>query len=258
MNKDNILWKMKVIRIICMLCICVLLVVCNKKSYDNSLTSEEKEETSDSTADMLKEMELNGVKVYPAIIRIDNYNTDYNIEYPNIDVKSSEMQEIFNEQIYNAVFPESLSQYNECTRWTDITYEITFFDEQFLEIHFTGETAYSGSYMEFDRGMLFNLETGEIMSLSDFYSLSEIKKIIYDAWEKEEISVLKLHLVEEDIKGIIADFVDLFDTDEFICQTDNFYISENHIYFLAPPPESMRQKVYIEMDIEKFPAIIGD
>lgn len=219
---------------------------------------EEEGENSGSTSDVLKEMELNDVKIYPAIIKINNYNTDYNIEYPNIDVSSSEMLEKFNEQIYNIVFPEKLSQYDKYTRWADITYEITFFNEQFLEIHFMGETAYIGSYAEFDKGMLLNLETGEIMSLSDFYSLSEIKEIIHDAWKKEEITVLELHLIEEDMEGIINDFVDLFDTDEYINQTDNFYISEDHLYFLAPSPESMRQSVYIAMDIEKFPAIIGD
>ena len=228
-----------------------------EETEEKEEAEENEKESGDTEPDALKEMELNGIKVYPAIIKVENYNTDFNIEYPNIDVKSSEMLEMFNEQIYNIVFQEDWGQYWPYTTWAEITYEITFFNEQFLGIHFTGYVSYIGSYTDFNKGLLFDLETAEIMRLNDFYTLPEIKKIIYDAWEKNEIRVIDLPVTEDDIKEIVGEFVKLFETEEYISRTDIFFITENHIYFLAPPPESMRQNVYIEMDIAKFPKILG-
>ncbi|MDE6747813.1 MAG: hypothetical protein K2K21_01930, partial [Lachnospiraceae bacterium] len=89
-------------------------------------------------------------------------------------------------------------------------------------------------------------------SLRDYYTLSDIKAIIMNARDRNEISILDFPVNEEEIEQEIDSFVQLFDSEEYVNRTDIFFLKDDHIYFIAPSPESMRQSIYMELSLDKF------
>lgn len=51
---------------------------------------------------------------------------------------------------------------------------------------------------------------------------------------------------------ILVVFAQLFDSEEYVNRTDIFFLKDDHIYFIAPLPESMRQSIYMELSLDKF------
>ena len=70
-------------------------------------------------------------------------------------------------------------EYGHGREETEVQYEIESVGEEIVSIHFHVYQSYMGSYAEYNKGMNFDLRTGKIISLKDYYTLSDIKAIIF-------------------------------------------------------------------------------
>ena len=76
---------------------------------------------------------------------------------------------------------------------------------------------------------------------------------------KQDVRADKVIFMSENLdwkEEIIADFVELFKTNEYISQTDNYFIKDDIVNFIVPAPQSMRGYIFIKMDINNFPKIV--
>ena len=201
------------------------------------------------------EIENHKIEISEAIFKIEGGNTETLVKYPVICPESEEANEKINKHIFDTVIFGDLVEYQKYPNQTEISYEITSINEQVLDIYFHGSGYYVGSPLFFDKGMLFDLETGEILSLKFFYELKDMRNIISNAREKNEIQV-DLGVGKEWKEEIIIDFLKLFETDEYISQKDNYFIKDDNVYFIAPAPESMRGYIFIKIGIYNFPKIV--
>lgn len=186
--------------------------------------------------------------------RIEGGNTNILVKYPVICPETDEVNEKINKQIFDMVISGDLVKYKKNPNYMEILYEVTFINEQVFNVCFSGSGYFINAPLFFDKGMLFDLKTGEILGLNFFYDLEDMKCIISNAWEKGKIQV-DLPVEKDWQEEIIADFVKLFETNEYISQTDNFFIKDNMMYFIVSAPQSMRGYIYIKMDIDNFPEI---
>ena len=214
------------------------------KSQENSgETEEDEEEKTTKTA----------IDIHDSFVQIETNSIHKRIAFPSIDITNAEdVANSINEQIYHEIIPEDFWVYGNGREETDVQYEIESVGEEIVSIHFHGYQSYMGSYAEYNKGMNFDLRTGKIISLRDYYTLSDIKAIIMNARDRNEISILDFPVNEEEIEQEIDSFVQLFDSEEYVNRTDIFFLKDNHIYFIAPPPESMRQSIYMELSLDKF------
>ena len=193
------------------------------------------------------------IDIHDSFAQIETNSIHKRIAFPSIDIKDAEdVANSINKQIYYEVMPEHFWEYGHGREETEVQYEIEFVGEETVSIHFQGYQSYMGSYAEYNKGMNFDLRTGRIISLRDYYTLSDIKTIIMNARDRNEISILDFPVNEEEIEQEIDSFVQLFDSEEYVNRTDIFFLKDDHIYFIAPPPESMRQSVYMELSLDKF------
>ena len=193
------------------------------------------------------------INIHDSFIQIETNNIHKRITFPSIDIADAEdVANSINEQIYHEIMPEDFLEYGHGREETEVQYEIESAGEEIVSIHFHGYQSYMGSYAEYNKGMNFDLRTGKIISLKDYYTLSDIKSIIMNARDRNEISILDFPVNEEEIEQEIDSFVQLFDSEEYVKRTDIFFLKDDHIYFIAPPPESMRQSIYMELSLDKF------
>lgn len=193
------------------------------------------------------------IKVTDSFVQIETNSINKRISFPSIDIADAEdMSNYINEQIYHEIIPEDFWEYGHGREDTEVQYEIETVGERIVSIHFYGYQSYWGSYAEYNKGMNFNLRTGTLISLKDYYTLSDIKAIIMNARDKNEITISNLPADEEELQRQIDNFVCFFDSEEYIRCTDNFFIKDNCIYFITSPMKSMREAIYIEMSLDKF------
>lgn len=171
--------------------------------------------------------EDNEIKVIDAFFKIEGGFTRTSVKYPVICPESDEVNEKINRRIYNAVITKDLTEYTKYPNHTEISYETTLFNEQVLNVHLKGDGDIIGSPMFFDKGMLFDLKTGEILGLDYFYEPEDIKSIISSAWEKDKVQV-DLPVTKDSQDEIIGEFIKLFESSEYCSQTDNFFIKDGY------------------------------
>ncbi len=193
------------------------------------------------------------IKSHDSFVQIETESIHKRIAFPSIDIVTDEDAASFiNEQIYHEIISKDFWEYGNGREDTDIQYEVEFAGNEIVSIHFHGYQSYMGSYAEYNRGMNFNLRTGRMISLKDYYMLSDIKAIIMNANDCKEIAISDFLADEEEMKRQIDKFVSLFDSEKYIGRTDNFFIKGDCIYFIMPPIESMRESIYIELSLDKF------
>lgn len=231
--------KFFIFLIVCIFIFCVI-----KKLYYYKYF--EKQQVSNNSEDEIDEV----------FFKIEGGNTEILVKYPIICPETDEINEKINRQIFNMVISEDLVKYKKNPNHMEISYEITFINEQALGVHFCGGGYLIGAPLFLDKGILFDLKTGEILDLNSFYELEDMKNIISDAWKKDEIQV-DLPVKKNSQEEIVTGFVKLFETKEYISQTDNFFIKDDIAYFIVPAPQSMRGYIYIMMDIDNFPKIVN-
>lgn len=167
------------------------------------------------------------IKVSSSLAQIEIIGRNEVIEYPSISMAAdNDVANLINEQIYNAVVPEDFGEYYDGIGNTEIHYEAEVLDGELLSVHFYGFQSKWGSYAEFNMGMNFDLQTGKLLSLKDYCTLSDI--------------------------GGIDNLISLFDSEEYIDRTDIFFIKDKYMYFIMPPAESMRQSSYVKMSLDDF------
>ncbi|MBD5503353.1 MAG: hypothetical protein HDR09_06300 [Lachnospiraceae bacterium] len=193
------------------------------------------------------------IDIHDSFFQIETNSIHKRIDFPSIDITDAEdVSNSINEQIYHEIMLENFWEYGHGREETEVQYEIESVGEEIVSIHFHGYQSYVGSYAEYNKGMNFDLQTGKIISLRDYYTLSDIRAIIMNARDRNEISILDFPVNEEKIEQEIDSFVQLFDSEEYGNRTDIFFLKDDHIYFIAPPPESMRQSIYMELSLDKF------
>lgn len=178
------------------------------------------------------------------------------VEYPYLNGEDAVSLKI-NEQIFHILFDDCLSD-DEWTDRADIAYEITYMDEKVLSIYFRGEKqkGISTDGGNFEIGLNFNLESGELLRLADFYSMEEYQNLITNAVEQDKIGIgneIPAERENECLTYMNSCFINYFIGDNsYIYETTNFFIREGKLCFLAEPLPSMNQLTIVEMEIDSF------
>lgn len=185
------------------------------------------------------------VGIKKEILEIDGSVDRRHIEYPYLD-SDNDIAQLINEQIYDLIDRECLRD-SEYTIYEDITYETMVSDDQILSIHFTGYRGVAASYADFDMALNFEMDTGEILTLQSFYTLSEMRQLIDVAMTEKKISVVNIPLNEDEMQDYINQyFKKVFSNDSYIRRSDNFFVKDGNLYFIAESYPSLRQYTYVE------------
>lgn len=190
------------------------------------------------------------INIYDSSAQIETNMMHKTIEFPSIEiVGAEEVANFINEQIFNEIVPEDFEQYHTGREDIEIQYEVENISNEIISIHFEGYLSYWGSYTGYDKGLNFDLQTGSVISLMDYYTLPDLRRIIDDARKGNEIRIYE-EIPEN--KQEIDDFIQLFDSEEYIERTDIFFLKENCIYFIVPWDEAGRHYFHIELSLDKF------
>ena len=189
------------------------------------------------------------IEIKKEIIDIKENIDNRHIEYPYLDSENAISQQI-NSQIYAFIETEGLWDC-EYTVYEEITYKVIHCENHILSILFTGYRNVAGGYGDFDMGVNFNMENGELLSLKHFYDLQEIKQLL-----EEDIAQNKLLAVtrpfdsnDEQIQDYIKEYFEgRFSDDSYIKKTDRFFIYKGNLYFITNDFPSMRQNIYIKWE----------
>lgn len=203
-----------------------------------------------------KSLRISNVKL---VKEVDMENI--HIEYPYLNYAWDEPSRKINEQIYNSIIyygeaKENLTDNDGCRTDADISYQITYVDDNIISILFSGwiVDGVLSRHNNVDVGLNFNLQSGEILSLADFYELEEIRNLVQNAMLEKRLTSENLILDGEQREIYFNDFLSEFDTDDYINRTDNFFIKDGSICFIAYPPPSFKEWVYIELEVEELGA----
>ncbi len=199
----------------------------------------------------INEIEIGGekIEIKKEIIDIKENIDNRHIEYPYLDSENAISQQI-NSQIYAFIETEGLWDC-EYTVYEEITYKVIHCENHILSILFTGYRNVAGGYGDFDMGLNFNMENGELLSLKHFYDLQEIKQLLEASITKNElVAVNSLYdSNNEQIQDYIKEYFEgRFSDDSYIKKTDRFFIYKGNLYFITNDFPSMRQNIYIKRE----------
>ncbi len=202
----------------------------------------------------INEIEIGGekIEIKKEIIDIKENIDNRHIEYPYLDGENAISQQI-NSQIYAFIETEGLWDC-EFTVYEEITYKVIHCENHILSILFTGYRNVAGGYGDFDMGLNFNMENGELLSLKHFYDLQEIKQLLEASITKNElVAVNNLYdSNNEQIQDYIKEYFEgRFSDDSYIKKTDRFFIYKGNLYFITNDFPSMRQNIYIKWENSK-------
>ena len=189
------------------------------------------------------------IEIKKEIIDIKENIDNRHIEYPYLDSENAISQQI-NSQIYAFIETEGLWDC-EYTVYEEITYKVIHCENHILSILFTGYRNVAGGYGDFDMGLNFNMENGELLSLKHFYDLQEIKQLLEASITKNElVAVNSLYdSNNEQIQDYIKEYFEgRFSDDSYIKKTDRFFIYKGNLYFITNDFPSMRQNIYIKWE----------
>ena len=189
------------------------------------------------------------IEIKKEIIDIKENIDNRHIEYPYLDSENAISQQI-NSQIYAFIETEGLWDC-EYTVYEEITYKVIHCENHILSILFTGYRNVAGGYGDFDMGLNFNMENGELLSLKHFYDLQEIKQLL-----EEDIAQNKLMAVnrpfdsnDEQIQDYIKQYFEgSYLNESYIMDTNNFFFYKGILYFITNDFPSMRQNIYIKWE----------
>ena len=202
----------------------------------------------------INEIEIGGekIEIKKEINDIKENIDNRHIEYPYLDGENAISQQI-NSQIYAFIETEGLWDC-EFTVYEEITYKVIHCENHILSILFTGYRNVAGGYGDFDMGLNFNMENGELLSLKHFYDLQEIKQLLEASITKNElVAVNNLYdSNNEQIQDYIKEYFEgRFSDDSYIKKTDRFFIYKGNLYFITNDFPSMRQNIYIKWENSK-------
>ena len=177
----------------------------------------------------------------------------WNLKYPYFSGDGAALLKKINNQIYEWVRERNMDDSEELY-YIELTYEITYMDERIVSILFEGDGGGS-SYYGNSHGMSFDLKTGELLSLTDFYEWSEWKDLMENAMEQDKLRTQILRgctELEEDenMKYLEEYFIPLFQDDSDIGQNElDFFIKDGYLYFITQAYPSCREDSYVKWEV---------
>lgn len=204
----------------------------------------------------INEIEIGGekIEIKKEIIDIKENIDNRHIEYPYLDGENAISQQI-NSQIYAFIETEGLWDC-EYTVYEEITYKVIHCENHILSILFTGYRNVAGGYGDFDMGVNFNMENGELLSLKHFYDLQEIKQLLEASITKNELVAVNRPFTHLSNNEIIQDYIKQyferrFLDESYIKETNNFFIYKGNLYFITGGFLSERNNLYIKWENSK-------
>lgn len=176
------------------------------------------------------------------------------IAYPQFNA-DDEVSRKMNEQIFYAMIAGDILEDDGYADRAEIKYEVPYADDRIISIHFTGYKGKGLGNENLDMGMNFDLSSGELLCLADFFGLKELRDLLENAVDEGKLSVVGFPLNDSEKAAYIDSFLEEFASDGYINETENFYLQENRICFLAEPYPSMKQKVCLALEVDELPAI---
>ena len=206
-----------------------------------------------------EEIESYGIRVRKGKFISKGGLVDIDIEYPHIDRDDSnlELRDIINKQLYDVVIMEEMRNWSDITIYSEIRYELTLLNENFLCIHYSG-ILYGGIaiHSNIKTGIILNLNTGERVSMLDFFTDEQITNIIINKLNSGEYSIAnelyELYGDREFYKDVFEEyfkeeFIERFSIENYLY---NYYICDDNIVLLT---EFRRDCMYLEFEIENAP-----
>ena len=204
----------------------------------------------------INKIEIGGekIEIKKEIIDIKENIDNRHIEYPYLDSENAISQQI-NSQIYAFIETEGLWDC-EYTVYEEITYKVIHCENHILSILFTGYRNVAGGYGDFDMGLNFNMENGELLSLKHFYDLQEIKQLLEASITKNELVAVNRPFTHLSNNEIIQDYIKQyferrFLDESYIKETNNFFIYKGNLYFITGGFLSERNNLYIKWENSK-------
>lgn len=199
---------------------------------------------------------IKGIELKQSSIIFDGCLVEYNIKYPYLNDYSDEHISKINQQIYNYVIPSDAFIYKDYRENIEISYSVTFASDQLLSIFFFGEHDAMGSYADYKRAITIDLNSGDILSLRDFFMVAEVQTIISDLFETDKCEVFdKIFDDTESKKRLKPIYLEDFKDDSALSQTDNFYIKNDKICLIGSSYPSMRQNTMAEFNVGETPRV---
>lgn len=196
------------------------------------------------------EIEINDIRLKTAKVKLGGNVAQVDIEYPYLDDYTNEVAGRINEQIYCTIITEDVFQYKENCEDLRISYEVGYVEDEMLSILFRGEKNTEYACENFEKALNFDIHDGKLLTISDLYEQAEIRRLLSNAIDSNELIVKDTFGEEEKTDKLLKDyFIGLFDNDSYIRRTDNFYIKENKMYFIVESVGETRQNVHIEWNI---------
>lgn len=197
-------------------------------------------------------------KALDTTIRVDGWDRTrtWDLRYPFLDGEAVLVLDKINEQVYALVKEKGMPD-SEGIFSAEMAYEITYIDERFVSIRFNGNLSGSG-YSEGCWGMNFDLETGELLSLEDYYEWEELEASLIEAMEQDQLGVwilngYRLLEGEEKKEYLHKQFIQQLSKDGYIRQDDTgFFIKDGYLYFITAPYPSCKQYTYVQWETEDF------
>ena len=177
----------------------------------------------------------------------------WNLSYPFFDGDDTWILGQINDRIFELVRDEGMED-SEWIFYTEMTYEITYMDSRLVSVLFEGSAGGNG-YHGLSRGMNFDLKTGQFLSLDDLYDWAELKKMMRNAMEQEQLSVQIAGSdiwIEGDKKReyLEKSFVDPMQEEKDSRQYDTwFFIKDGYLYFITEPYPSVKEYTYVKWEV---------
>lgn len=217
--------------------------------------SETDKEAENETAEQIRSTVIGDVEILEkslqTTIEVEGWSRvrTWDLKYPYFSGDEVAFLGEINNQIYEWVREKNMVD-SEGVYYTELTYEITYMDERFVSILFEGEGG-GNSFYGYSHGMSFDLKTGELLSLTDFYEWSEWKNLMENAMEQGQLKtqILRgyMELEEDENREYLEEyFIPLFqDTEK---GNLDFYIKDGYLYFITHAYPSCRADSYVRWE----------
>lgn len=216
-------------------------------------------------------IETGNIKISTVKVQKDVDVEIVDIEYPYLNDNLDVVARDINTQIYKFVFFTRGGHYvlENDGYVTDIEtrYGIPYVGDTLISIFFETYGQEFGNYSEGCAGLNFNLESGKLLALSDFYEVAELKKILEDGMKAGTVTIisdLPLHEYEKEeyFQTFLDDLGTYYETDDgltgYMNYADNFFFTEDSICLIGEPYPSTVEAMFIKMKIDKIPTIKSD
>jgi len=155
------------------------------------------------------------------------------------------------------VSPFDIGEFKSFFEHIEITYEITYIDERLISVHFSGVMGgWRRNFADFQKAITIDLNSGRVLSLGDFFSLSCIEEIVANtivsdramltvqSFQQNELMRLEFlyHLQEY--------FYNYLQRGDLLDATNNFYLRENRLGLIGNQLLSIRMLGIVEIELE--------